>query len=92
MIRAWARPTASRELMPAGSVVSRGYLAPRAVDGVRGRVRATFARCAYVTVDGGPALVLHASGRDHTRTSLRPATWEASAVAVGDLVVGAPAT
>ena len=76
--------------MPTGTVVTRGYLAPRIVDGVRGRVRATFDHCAYVAVDGGPALVLHASGRDHTPTSLCPASWPppASAVAVGDAVVG----
>jgi hypothetical protein len=52
--------------MPTGTVVPRGYLAPRAVDEVRGRARARFDRCAYVSVDGGPALVLHAGGRDHT--------------------------
>jgi hypothetical protein len=76
--------------MPAGTAVSRGYLAPRAVDGVRGRVIATFARCAYVTVDGAPALVLHASGCDHTPTSICPAIWplQGSAVAVGDPVAG----
>ena len=74
--------------MATDTVVSRGYLAP--VDGVRGRVRATFDRCAYVAVDGGPALVLHADGRDHTPTSLCPATWPpaSSAVAVGDAVCG----
>ena len=74
--------------MPTGTVVSRGYLA--AVDGVRGRVRAAFERSAYVFVDGGPALVLHAAGRDHTPTSLCPASWPAarSAIAVGDRVVG----
>ncbi|MEY2516793.1 MAG: hypothetical protein QOJ89_4151 [bacterium] len=73
--------------MPTGTVVSRGYLAAAAV---RGRVRATFARCAYVAVDGGPLLVLHAAGRDHTPTSLCPAVWPpaGSAVAVGDPVVG----
>lgn len=78
------------ELLPTGTVVSRGYLAPQAVDGARGRVRASFARCAYVTVDGGPALVLHAHGHDHTPTSLCPAIWPpaASRVAVGDPVVG----
>jgi hypothetical protein len=70
------------------AVLSRGYLAD--VDGVHGRVRATFDRCAYVTVDGGPALVLHGAGRDHTPTSLCPVTWPpmASPVAVGDPVVG----
>ena len=47
--------------MPADTVVSRGYLAT--VDGVRGRVHAAFAGCAYVLVDGGHALVLHAAGR-----------------------------
>jgi hypothetical protein len=74
--------------MPIGSVVSRGYLAT--VDGVRGRVRATFARCAYVAVDGGSALVLHANGRDHTPMSLCPAIWPPpeSAIAVGDAVAG----
>ncbi len=76
--------------MPASTVVSRGYLVPPVVDGVRGRVRATFARSAYVTVAGGPALVLHAAGHDHTPTSLCPAIWPpaATAVAVGDPVVG----
>lgn len=75
--------------MPTGSVVSRGYLA--VVDGVRGRVRATFDACAVVTVDGGPALVLHAGGRrDHTPTSLCTATWppSPSPLAVGDEVAG----
>ena len=62
--------------MPVSTVVSRGYLA--ATDGIRGRVRATFDRCAYVTVDGGPALVLHATGHDHTPTSLCPAVWRCS--------------
>jgi hypothetical protein len=72
------------------TVISRGYLAPRAVDGVRGRVRAAVAGCAYVTVDGGPALVLHADGRDRTPTSLCTAIWPpaARAFAVGDAVVG----
>jgi hypothetical protein len=76
--------------MPTGTVVSRGYLAPAAVDGVRGRVTASFPRCAYVTIDGGPMLVLHADGHDHTPTSLCPAIWPppGSAVAVGDRVVG----
>ncbi len=74
--------------MPTGTVVSRGYLAT--VDGVRGRVRATFARCAYITVQEGPVLVLHATGRDHTPTSLCPASWSpaASVIAVGDPVLG----
>ena len=77
--------------MPPGTVVSRGYLAPRAVDGARGTVRATFANSAYVVLENGPALVLHAAGRhDHTPTSLCPATWPppGSVVAVGDRVVG----
>jgi hypothetical protein len=76
--------------MPTSTVVSRGYLAPGAVDGVRGRVTASFPRCAYVTVDGGSMLVLHADGHDHTPSSLCPAIWPpaASAVAVGDPVVG----
>jgi hypothetical protein len=76
--------------MPTSTVVSRGYLAPAAVDGVRGRVTASFPRCAYVTMDGGPMLVLHADGRDHTPTSLCPANWPpaGSAVAAGDPVVG----
>jgi hypothetical protein len=75
--------------MPTDTVVSRGYLAPRAVDGVRGRVRATFDRCAFVTVDGGgPALVLHAAGHDHTPTSLCPASWPPAAIVVGDRVAG----
>ena len=74
--------------MPAGSVVSRGYLAT--VDGVRGRVHAALARCAYVTVDGGHALVLHAAGGDHTPTSLCPARWPPAGppIAAGDSVAG----
>lgn len=76
--------------MSAGTIVSRGYLAPRAVDAVRGRVRAIFGGCAYLTVDGGPALVLHAAGRDHTPTSLCSAIWPpaTSTLAVGDVVAG----
>src|SRR5258708_3388591 len=75
--------------MPVDTVVSRGYLAPGVLDGVRGRVRATFDRCAYVTLDDGPALVLHAAGaRDHTRTSLCLSSWRAAAVEVGDRVAG----
>lgn len=74
--------------MPADTVVSRGYLAT--VDGVRGRVYAVFARCAYVMVDGGDALVLHAAGSDHTPTSLCPAIWPPGgpALAAGDPVAG----
>jgi hypothetical protein len=74
--------------MPAGTVVSRGYLA--VVDGICGRVHAAFERCAYVTVNRGPSLVLHAAGGDHTPTSLCPATWPpaATAVAAGDAVAG----
>ena len=74
--------------MPAGTVVSRGYLAAANVDGVRGRVRATFPRCAYVTLDGGPALVLHASGGDHTPTSLCPAGATSGADALLGVVGG----
>ena len=74
--------------MPSGTVVSRGYLAT--LDGARGRVRATFDRSAYIAVDGGPLLVLHAGGDDHTPTSLCPASWPpaGSAVKVGDPVAG----
>lgn len=74
--------------MAVATVVSRGYLA--AVDGVSGRVRATFDRSAYVTIDGGPSLVLHAAGGGHTPTSLCPASWPPAgwAVGAGDIVVG----
>lgn len=74
--------------MTTDTVVSRGYLAT--VDGVRGRVRAMFERSAYLMVNSGPALVLHAACGDHTPTSLCPSTWPpaTSAVAVGDAVAG----
>jgi hypothetical protein len=77
-----------RELMAAQSVVSRGHLAT--VDGVSGRVRAMFERCAYLSLQDGPALVLHATGGAHTPTSLCPATWPppGAAIAVGDAVAG----
>jgi hypothetical protein len=74
--------------MAAQSVVSRGHLAT--VDGVSGRVRAMFERCAYLSLQDGPALVLHATGGAHTPTSLCPATWPppGAAIAVGDAVAG----
>ena len=70
------------------SVDSRGHLAT--VDDVTGRVRAMFERCAYLAMDDGPALVLHAAAGAHTPTSLCPATWPpvGAMIAVGDMVAG----
>lgn len=74
--------------MATGTVVARGYLAT--VDGVCGRVRATFARSVFVTVDGGSARVLHAAGGDLAPTSLCLASWPVAdaTISAGDPVVG----